>query len=99
MEWPQVTLDTNGNATLVRYYRIWRGAKPYFDPDISACECVHVADVSGLSCPDSDCGAEDVVGDVSTNYAYVVRAFIAVGVSAVNKRVGEFDFALVPGAQ
>ncbi|MCX6032112.1 MAG: hypothetical protein NT169_22795 [Chloroflexi bacterium] len=98
LSWPQVTLDTNNNATLVTRYRIWRGTQPYFDPDQLPCNCVNVADVSGLGYTDSDMGLVDVVGDVSTNYAYVVRAINPVGASAVTRRVGEFDFALVPGS-
>lgn len=39
-----------------------------------------------------------VIGDVNTNYFWVVRGRNGDGVSDNSNRVGEFDFALVPGS-
>lgn len=99
LSWPAVTTDTAGHDTLVTGYRVWRGTRPYFDPELPGCDCVLIATVTGLSYTDGDAGGVDVVGDVNANYAYMIRAANAAGESAIGKRVGEFDFALVPGSQ
>ncbi len=45
--------------------------------------------------PDPD-GA--VLGNINLNYSYLIRASNACGESANSQRLGEFDFALVPGS-
>ncbi len=93
-----------GNVTKISWkhvsqyttYQVWRSTRPYFSPyDVDA------EQIGAVSGPFS----EDVVfhdnpgaiGNVETNYFYIVRGINAAGMAGISNRVGEFDFALVPG--
>jgi hypothetical protein len=68
-------------------YRIYRGTTPYFTPGVP------YATTSGLTY--TDVGA---IGDPATNHYYQVGATNSAGETFCTNRVGEFDFALQPGA-
>jgi hypothetical protein len=73
---------------------IYRGTRAYFDP--MASDSVGHADSSTLSFVDWDIGGADVVGDVDTNYYYVIKAVDIFGnYSGVSNRVGEYDHEIV----
>ena len=97
--WPHLEPDAT--------YQVWRGAGPYFDPDVEG-EGVQVgtvdAETAGYA-PDDPAGFTDdgaaggvqVVGDADHGFFWVVRGANWRGASPNSNRVGEFDFALVPG--
>ncbi len=99
LSWPHLEPDAT--------YQVWRGASPYFDPDVEG-EGVQVgtvdakvagyapADPAGFN-DDGAVGIVQVVGDADNNYFWVVRGANWRGVSDNSNRVGEFDFALVRG--
>lgn len=67
---------------------IYRGQDaPYFTPG--------AVYAGGVSSGWSDTGA---AGDPAHNYTYIIRAQGDCGESADSRRLGEFDFALVPGS-
>jgi hypothetical protein len=78
-------------------YQVWRSARPYFtpgDPDATL-----LADV-----PPPGSGTEVAftdpfggLGDVVHNYVYVIRGVNPLGVSAVGRWAGDFDFTMTPG--
>ena len=94
LDWPDVTLDVAGQPTDVSGYRVYRSTDPYFKSHVS--NRIAAPAVSELT--DADIGGADVIGDVTANYFYLVRTVDAEGILSVNaNRVGEFDFAIVPG--
>jgi len=93
-----LTLTWSPGNAYANHYEVWRGTTPYYDPGAPGCNCTLLGTTTGLSWPDSDAAGVDLIGDVSTNYFYAVRAVNAAGASAVGPRVGEFDFALQPGS-
>ncbi len=71
-------------------YQIWRGLSPYFDlsgPDAGW--------VTAAPWQFDDVGA---LGDASVNYFYRIVGVKADGSSTISPYVGEFDFAVAPGA-
>lgn len=88
-----LTLTWIPNAAHHAYeaYQVHRDATPYFTPT----DATRRAWVTDTSWPDPTSPVG--VGDPSVNYFYLVRP--TCGASYVNAgRVGEFDFALVPGS-
>lgn len=88
-------------------YQIWRAAdQPHFDPASGAGVQVasvvadsYVHDQSIVYLDDGVQGilAVTVIGDPQHQYFWVVQGANGTGVSESSNRVGEFDFALVPG--
>jgi hypothetical protein len=70
-------------------YQIWRENDPYFTPTPPA-----YAQVSSAPWQFTD---HDALGDVEQNYYYLVSGDLVAGGSVFSERLGEFDFALVPG--
>jgi hypothetical protein len=70
-------------------YRVYRSTSPYFLADQYNRIGVVTA---GATFTDSG-----KIGDATQNYFYLVRAENSHGLSLFSNRVGEFDFALVPG--
>lgn len=98
LSWPAVTHDIFDNPTTVTSYNIWRDNSAYFDPNQPNCDCALVGSITGLTWTDTgSLGPITPIGDVSHNYFYVVHAANSAGHSSVTRRVGEFDFALLPG--
>jgi hypothetical protein len=94
LSWSAVTNDTSGQAASVDHYVIYRGTKAYFTPTHS--DSVAYADSSNLSFIDNDIGGANVVGDVDTNYFYVIKAVDIYGnYSDASNRVGEYDYEIV----
>jgi hypothetical protein len=93
LSWPPVTNDGQGHAVTVVRYEVWRSDKPYFVPgDISSPTPVSQPLTPGYV----DTGAAT---DITTNYAYIVRAVNQYGkVSVPSNRRMEFGFALIPGS-
>ena len=93
-----MTQNVHGESTSVTAYYVWRGTQPYFDIEDSGCNCSEVDATPNLNWGDDGfVGGITPVGDIATNYFYVVEAANVVGRSAHSNRVGEFDFSLVPG--
>lgn len=87
-------------------YEVWRDTTPYFDPAAGQGVQVTTRDAGfvgrGASFTFGDDGttpppAVKIIGDTAVNYFWVLRSRNGDGVSALSNRVGEFDFALVPG--
>jgi len=94
LTWSAVTGDTSGKETSVEGYVIYRGTMAYFLSTPS--DSIGYTDSITLSFADSDIGGADVVGDVDTNYYYVVKAVDIYGNhSDVSNRVGEYDYEIV----
>ena len=94
LDWPDVTLDVAGKLTDVSGYLVYRSTDPYFKSHVSN----RIAAPAASELTDADIGGANVIGDVAVNYFYLVRTVDAGGVLSANgDRVGEFDFALVPG--
>jgi len=73
------------------YTELWRTASPYFDP-------ASPGNQVPFNTLDASYSFADQLGDVELNRFYAVRGVAGCGdVSAGVDRVGEFDFALVPG--
>ncbi|MDW8319671.1 MAG: C25 family cysteine peptidase, partial [Anaerolineae bacterium] len=98
LSWPHL-LDSS-------QYEVWRGTAPYFDPDAAEGVLVSTVDAgfvgAGASFQFTDDGATplppvQIIGDPATNYFWVVRSRNRDAASGLSNRVGEFDFALVPG--
>ena len=88
-------------------YQVWRSADlPYFDPGagqgawvaaVAADGAAHDQELVYLDDGATPLPAVEVIGDVAHQYFWVVRGANDNGVSDNSNRVGEFDFALVPG--
>ncbi len=87
-------------------YEIWRDTTPYFDPAADQGVQVTTRDAGlvgrGASFTFGDDGktsapAVKIIGNTAVNYYWVLRSRNGDGVSTLSNRVGEFDFALVPG--
>ncbi|MGQ9768289.1 MAG: C25 family cysteine peptidase [Anaerolineae bacterium] len=85
-------------------YEVWRDMAPYFEPDAAVLVTTQDAGFvgAGASFEFADDGASppppaQVIGDPAANYFWVLRSRNGDGVSELSNRVGEFDFALVPG--
>jgi hypothetical protein len=75
-------------------YRVYRSTDPTFTA--SAAHQIATPTVSNLR--DDNIGGANVVGDVTKNYFYAIRAVDAAGnLSTWSQRIGEFDFSLTPG--
>ncbi len=84
LSWTDDPANTGG-------YEIHRNTSPYFTPDASSLLATQPAGSTSYT----DSGA---AGDPAANYFYIVRGKNSCGdVSGFEKRMGEFDFALVPG--
>lgn len=92
-----LSISKSGNAALlswqntdsfVDHYEVWRSIDPYFEPGDAGSTKVDVPASLGTMSYSYVGG----VGDVNTNYYYVVRAFNDFGLLApISNRVGEFD--------
>jgi len=74
----------------VSWYRVWRGTDPYFTPSGPTPRAL----IDAAPWQYDDVGA---LGGVGANYFYLVEDVLSDGVLSVARRVGEFDFALIPG--
>jgi hypothetical protein len=118
---PYVLIARNGSAVDLtwdhvieaKYYEVYRGAAPYFDPALG--QGNRIKDVNCIWCGNGtilvaqDTGIDEyagdgvvpmvqVVGDVANNYFWAVRSRNEANeVSGIQNRVGEFDFRLVAG--
>ena len=73
-------------------YEVHRSTAPYFTPDSDSL----YETLSAYSTSYTDSGA---AGSASENYTYIVRGLNNCGApSGYEKRLGEFDFGLVPGS-
>ena len=94
-------------------YQVWRGTSPYFDPDAGQGNQIQEIPAApfgqGTIVLFTDDGVDHypadgtippvtVIGNVTTNYFWVVRGANSDGVSGNSNLVGEFDFQLVPGS-
>ncbi len=94
-------------------YQVWRGTTPYFNPALGQGNQIYLWDiVSGGTLTYPETGVDyyynppadpqlskvQVLGVPAVNYFWVVRGQSLDGVSGNSNRVGEFDFALVPGS-
>jgi PKD repeat protein len=94
LSWSAVITDTSGQGISVHHYVIYRGTKAYFVPMSS--DSIGFTDSITLAFADSGVGGVDIVGDVSTNYYYVIKAVDIYGnYSDVSNRVGEYDYQIV----
>ena len=85
LSWLDNPADSDG-------YEIHRSAAPYFTPDANS---LHATEPAGAT-SHTDSGA---AGNASANYYYVILGKNSCGdVSSFEKRLGEFDFTLVPGS-
>jgi len=77
-------------------YELHRGETPYFTPDGANTRLATVPPPAF----DAPAHADDTValGDIATNHFYVVPSANCTGLPATSTRVGEFDFAIVPGS-
>ncbi len=81
-------LSWTNNDSFVDHYEVWRSTSPYFNPGDAGSVKVDVSATMG-AVSYTHVGA---LGDVNTNYYYVVRAFNDFGLLApISNRVGEFD--------
>jgi hypothetical protein len=86
-------------------YEVWRDESPYFAPN-GAARLVGTVDgatyTTGAAMVFTDDGSSPppvtVIGDSTRNYFWLVRGVNTTGPSEESNRVGEFDFALTPGA-
>ena len=69
---------------------MWRGTDPYFTPSGPTPRAL----IDAAPWQYDDVGA---LGGVGANYFYLVEDVLSDGVLSVARRVGEFDFALIPG--
>ncbi len=99
LSWPAVTYNISNEPTTITGYGIWRSTTPYFNPADAVSSSTQVTTTLSLSwTDDGSVGSITPIGDVDNNYFYVVRAKNGSGWSANSNRVGEFDFAIVPGS-
>ena len=86
-------------------YDVRRGTTPYFDPAAGAPVTTVDPGFRGavgpaIAFPDDGTvpgPPVQIIGDVTTNYFWVVQARNGDAASGPSNRVGEFDFALTPG--
>ena len=72
-------------------YEVHRSTSPYFTPDSGSLEETRPAGSTSYT-------DEDATGSASENYFYIVRGISNCGAASdFEKRLGEFDFELVPG--
>ena len=97
---PQVTITRSGEnveldwADITNGYRVYRSTDPYFASYTSN----KIANPAASALTDNNIGGADVIGNVDNNYFYLARSEDAAGsLSLDSNRVGEFDFAIVPG--
>ncbi len=91
LTWSEVTTDTTGAVTLIDHYVVFRGTKAYFD--LNDADSIGTAPTGTGEFFDSDLLGADVVGDVNTNYFYIVKAVDPLGnESNISNRVGEYDY-------
>ena len=105
---PVVTATRSGSAVVLTWphassnasYQVWRGTNPNFALNSGGSTSI-VGDGATGNCTNNGvtvtCTNANASGNPDINYFYQVRAFNAGGTSADSKRVGEFDFGLVPG--
>jgi hypothetical protein len=94
LTWSAVTTDTSGEEISIHHYVIYRGTKAYFNPTPS--DSIGYTDSNILRFVDSGIGGVNVVGDVDTNYYYVIKAVDIYGnYSDISNRVGEYDYEIV----
>lgn len=102
---PIVSIERNGALARLSWkpapqyvsYEVWRSTRPYFSPDDPGLDppALVPAPPAGVDIVTyDDAGA---IGNVALNYAYVIRGVTAAGAKGESNRVGEFDFAIVPG--
>ena len=72
-------------------YEVWRGTTPYFTPGASGSVKATTTTATSYSDPGRS-------GDPNTNYYYLIVATAGGCPLGVSQRLGEFDFALTPGA-
>ena len=85
LSWQDNPADTGG-------YDIHRSTAPYFTPDVNSILTSVAAGVTSYT--DSN-----AAGDPASNHFYVIQGKNSCGdVSGFEKRLGEFDFTLVPGS-
>jgi hypothetical protein len=70
-------------------YQIWRSTQPYFTPTGSWYDEVSIAPWEF---------DDNALGNIDVNYFYLLRGELSGGEPTTSNRVGEFDFALTPGA-
>ena len=80
-----IDLSWTSSDPLANIYRA--GNDPYFTPGATP----HASGVSSIW---TDPGA---AGSVTINYTYIIRAAGSCGEAADSRRLGEFDFELIPG--
>ena len=83
-----VQLSWTAVADATEYHIYRAGNDPYFTP----ATIYATTGASPWSDPDTNS-----IGDVATNYTYVMRAANSCGEGADSGRVGEFDFSITPG--
>jgi len=94
LTWSAVTSDTSGKEITIDHYVIYRSTKAYFTPTIL--DSIGYTDSATFSFADWDIGGANVVGDVDTNYYYVIKAVDIYGnYSDVSNRVGEYDYEIM----
>ena len=82
----QVQLSWTGTADA---FDVFRSNQPYFTPAAPP----YAGGVSSAWLdPDTTS-----IGDAGNNYFYVLQATSACGQTTDSRRIGEFDFAIVPG--
>jgi hypothetical protein len=87
-----VLLSWQNDAANTGGYEIHRSTAPYFTPDVSSLLATKPAGAT----QHTDSGA---AGNASTNYFYIIRGKSSCGdISGFEKRLGEFDFTLIPGS-
>jgi hypothetical protein len=94
LTWSAVTTDTSGEEITIHHYVIYRGTEVYFDPTPS--DSIGYTDSNTSNFVDPGVGGVNVVGNVDTNYYYVVKAVDVYGsYSDISNRVGEYDYEIV----
>jgi PKD repeat protein len=92
--WTAITADTNGVATTVDHYVIYRKTTAFFNP--VAADSIGTAAGAATQFMDNNIGGANVVGDTIVNYFYVIRAVDSFGrISKISNRVGEYDYQIV----
>lgn len=105
LAWGHITWDVEDKPITVTHYEIWRDTIPYFLPGEGSSQQIATIVPPGgategtpLSVID-DGGGSGVIGDVNTNYYYLVKAVSDMGFGSDNSsRAGEFDFGVAPGS-
>lgn len=74
-------------------YEVWRGTAPYFAPPDEGTKVDTIAATPGTMTFNDP----NRIGNPDENHFWVTRGWLNGGTSGPSNRVGEFDFALVPG--